>query len=277
LRTKPLKPLKGTQMTQNNTGNHNTGHHNTGYYNTGNFNPGNHNTGNHNTGHHNTGDYNTGNFNPGNHNTGNRNPGHHNTGHYNTGNRNTGDYNTGNRNTGHLNTGDHNTGDRNTGHHNTGHRNTGHINTGDYNTGDYNTGNYNTGFFCTETPKATFFDQPTNLTFEEALGLIPFVDFKIGAKFVPSDEMTEDEKGKNPNHVHIGGFLRKHEIPIQEAFPLAWAKMDDETKQKFLNLPNFDAQKFKECTGVDVNTPSARKVKIRLSGGEIVEGEIVEE
>ena len=64
--------------------------------------------------------------------------------------------------------------------------------------------------------------------------------------------MTDAEKASAPAHVTTGGFLRILNRTVQEAFPLAWAKLDNETKQRFLNLPNFDAEKFLECTGVDV-------------------------
>ena len=153
---------------------------------------------------------------------------------------------------------------------NTGHWNTGNRNTGHWNTGHWNTGHWNTGFFCTQTPKAMFFDQPTDLSFEDARDLIPFVDLPIGVEFVPSDDLTDAEKAEHPNHETIGGYLRKRELPIQEAFPKVWAKMDDATKQRFMDLPNFDAEKFRECTGVDVREDRPR-VKVRTVDGEVVE------
>ena len=188
-----------------------------------------------NTGNGNTGDLNTGDWNTGDLNTGNRN----------TGNRNTGPWNTGNGNTGHWNTGDWNTGNRNTGYWNTGH----------LNTGDWNTGDWNTGFFCTETPSPMFFDHPTGLTWEQAFDAIPHIDLPIGAEWVPSDEMTEQEKTANPNHKHIGGFLRKHERPIQEVFPEAWAKMGEAEREQWRSLPNFDKltrEKSITLFGIDI-------------------------
>ena len=147
-------------------------------------------------------------------------------------------------NTGHLNTGHRNTGHRNTGDLNTGHYNTGNRNTGDLNTGHWNTGHRNTGFFCTETPNATFFDLPTNLSFEEAVALIPSVELSIGAEWVASSQMTTEEQLANPNHSTIGGFLREHNLPLQTAFPLAWTKMSDAEKLKWTSLPNFAAEKL---------------------------------
>jgi hypothetical protein len=170
----------------------------------------------------------------------------------NTGYRNTGNYNTGNYNTGYHNTGNYNTGDRNTGDYNTGNYNTGYRNTGYRNTGNYNTGDYNTGFFCIQTPSPVFFDKVTNLTWDEARALIPYVELPVGCEWVYPDKMTDAEKMNNPKHVTTGGFLRVLHTSVRTAFPLAWAKLTAETKRKFLALPNFDADKFLACTGVDV-------------------------
>ena len=226
-----------------NTGDLNTGDWNTGDRNTGDLNTGDWNTGGLNTGGRNTGDLNTGDLN-----TGGRNTGDRNTGGLNTGGRNTGDLNTGDRNTGGRNTGDLNTGGRNTGD-----RNTGGLNTGDLNTGDWNTGDLNTGFFCTQTPSPMFFDNPTNLTYSAAQNLIPDVILPISCVWVNSVDMSKLEKEENQNHKTIGGYLEKINKPIQEVFPSVWRKMTEEKKQRFLDLPNFDADKFMACTGVDVH------------------------
>ena len=149
-----------------------------------------------------------------------------------------------------------NTGYRNTGYRNTGDRNTGNCNTGYCNTGDWNTGNRNTGYLCTKTPTATFFDMPTDLTHEDARRLIPQVDLSIGVEWIASSDMSDAEKVANPNHATIGGYLKKHELPLCESFPPVWKTLDDKTKQRFTDLPNFDADKFLAITGVDVRVES---------------------
>jgi hypothetical protein len=194
----------------------------------------------------NTGDQNTGNWN-----AGNWNAGSWNTGDQNTGYRNTGDQNTGNRNTGDQNTGDRNTGDRNTGD-----LNTGYLNTGDRNTGDLNTGNWNTGYFCEQEGPVTFFDLPCDLTREQAIDAIPYIDLPIAAEWIDAASMTDEEKAANPNHVTIGGYLKKRILPIREAFPLLWPTLDIGTKRQFMAMPNFGAAKFERITGVDVTKDS---------------------
>ncbi len=201
-------------------------------------------------------------------NSGDCNTGDRNTGYCNTGNRNSGHYNTGDRNTGNSNTGNSNTGNRNSGHYNSGDRNTGDSNSGDRNTGDSNSGHYNSGdrnsgFFCTDTPVPTFFDKPTSgLSWRDSCDLIPYIDLEIGVEFVPSCEMTDQEKDDHPTHKTIGGYLKEHALPMNESFPKAWEKMGEETKQRFKDLPNFDAGKFFEITGVDVRKPNTRTITI---------------
>ena len=209
------------------------------------------NTGDSNTSYWNTGDRNSGYSNTGDSNTGNRN-----TGDRNTGDSNTGYWNTGNRNTGYSNTGYSNTGDWNTGNRNSGDRNTGDRNTGYRNSGDWNTGDRNTGFFCTETPAPTFFDKPTGLTWDEAYALVPHIDLPCGAEWVSIDQMSAQEKQENVNASHAGGYLKKHILPLHESFPLAWAGLDQEQRQQWLDLPNFNAVKFLKITGVDVREPA---------------------
>ncbi len=230
-----LKVMKG--MVNGNTGLFNTGDRNTGDSNTGDRNTGYSNTGNCNTGDWNTGDSNTGNCN-----TGYRNTGYSNTGDRNTGYRNTGDCNTGDSNTGNCNTGDWNTGDCNTGHRNTGHRNTGYGNTIDG----------SNGVFCTEPDMdIRIFNRPSGMSlrdfyrskYYEALRSAPFVL----TEWIP---YTDEEKKADPEKELIGGYLK--EYTMKEAWTNWWEKMSEEDKQIVREMPNFDAEVFKEITGIEV-------------------------
>ena len=229
-----------------NTGNRNTGDWNTGNRNTGDWNTGNRNTGNRNTGNRNTGNRNTGDWNTGDWNTGNRN----------TGDRNTGDWNTGNRNTGNRNTGNRNTGNRNTGDWNTGDWNTGNRNTGDRNTGDWNLSSFNTGCFMTEEQKIMLFDKPTDWTYRDwinsdaryALTHIP----KNVVEWVSSCDMTDEEKEKYPTHETTGGYLKV--LDESESAQIWWDGLTEGVKNIIKSLPNFDAEIFRKCTGIKVES-----------------------
>ena len=207
------------------------------------------NTGNSNTGNRNTGDWNTGNRNTGDWNTGNRN-----TGDWNTGNRNTGRCNTGNWNTGNRNTGNRNTGDWNTGNSNTGDCNTGNWNTGNWNTGDWNKSSFNTGCFNTEEQKIMLFNKPSDMTYREwmnsdaryLLNQIP----KNVVKLVYEEDMTDEEKLANPTYETTGGYLKV--LDESECGQLWWDGLSDRQKNIIKAIPNFDANIFQQCTGIEV-------------------------
>jgi hypothetical protein len=207
----------------------------------------------------NTGDCNTGNRNTGDCNTGNRNTGDRNTGYYNTG------YcNTGNRNTGDCNTGYYNTGYCNTGDCNTGNRNTGDYNTGDYNTGDYNTGDYNTGYCNTITPKIRLFNNDSDIDFGTD------AEYKIYntiakyqkqlCEWVSASNMTDEEKKENTKWETTQGYLKVNDLTFNGN------EITKEDEKYFRDLPNFNEEIFKTCTGIDL---SNKTVIITVDGKNI--------
>jgi hypothetical protein len=208
-----------------------------------------------------TGYRNTGHSNSGNRNSGNRNTGHRNSGECNTGHSNSGNWNTGHNNIGYSNTGNCNSGNRNSGECNAGYGNTGHWNTGHSNSGYLNTGNCNTGYFCEKDGPVIFFDQPCDMARDEAIKTVvnlPGLDIlQIGAQWVASEDMSDSERSQYPSHASTGGFLRKHTLPLIQSMPLMWEKLTPEQRQKWLDLPNFDADKFLRMYGIDTRKPPA--------------------
>jgi len=185
--------------------------------------------------------------------SGYRNSGHRNSGDRNSGHRNSGDRNSGHRNSGHSNSGNSNSGDFNSGDHNSG----------DFNSGDFNSGDFNSGFFCVATPIPCFFDRPVpNLSWEKAQAKIPHIDLPTECVWVPETKMTLQERQEFPTYKTIGGYLKTQKMPLTEAFPIAWAKLSNEEKAKWLELPNFDADKFLQITGVDVHAKEKHTIVI---------------
>ena len=190
--------------------------------------------------------------------TGLENTGNSNTGDRNTGDCNTGDWNTGNSNTGDRNTGDSNTGDRNTGDWNTGNSNTGDSNTGDWNTGDCNTGDCNTvdfsnGVFCTKEDTIKIFDKESNMTLREWRGSRArrIIAWNMETTvWIYESSMTEQEKEQYPSYKTTGGYLKV--FTYEEAWKNLWSNITDEEKQEIMNIPNFDKNKFKEITGIEI-------------------------
>lgn len=196
---------------------------------------------------------NIGNNNTGYGNTGNHNTGNHNTGNHNTGYRNTGDYNTGNGNTGNGNTGDCNTGDCNTGYRNEGNYNAGNYNIGNCNSGDWNIGDYNSGVFCTDVRKIRMFNKETDLTYEdwmnsEARNILKKNSYLT--KWIRIDDMTEEEEKNNPGYEINNGYLKV--FTFEEMCKNMWDSLTEEEKKIIIEIPNFDADIFKEITGIEV-------------------------
>ena len=61
-------------------------------------------------------------------------------------------------------------------------------------------------------------------------------------------EMTDEEKAKYPTHTTTGGYLKS--LSMHEAWANMWGNLDDDSKNVFLTLPNFNAEKFTQITGV---------------------------
>nr|DAK54713.1 MAG TPA: pentapeptide repeat protein [Caudoviricetes sp.] len=187
-------------------------------------------------------------------NSGNRNSGNRNSGDCNSGNRNSGDWNSGNRNSGNRNSGDCNSGDWNSGDWNSGNRNSGNRNSGDCNSGDWNITSFSNGCFNTEEPKIYLFDKPSDWTYRDwansdaryILNNMPTDDIC----WVYSEDMTDEEKEKHPEHETTGGFLRTQNKSSERQ--TWWKRLDERRKKEVKSIPNFDAKIFKEITGIEV-------------------------
>ena len=165
----------------------------------------------------------------------------------NYGNVNSGDYNSGDWNSGDWNSGDWNSGDGNSGDNNRGDNNR-----GDNNIGDWNSGYGNNGVFCTEEPTIKIFDKDTNMTVNE------FRKSKYGKalrsvklKLTEWIKYTEEEMEEDDNKRLIGGYLK--EYSYKEACANWWSELTEENREIIMSIPNFDAAKFYEITGIKID------------------------
>jgi hypothetical protein len=203
--------------------------------------------------------FNAGKENTGLFNAGSRNSGDWNTGSRNSGNRNSGNCNSGNRNSGDRNIGDWNSGDRNSGNCNSGYRNIGDWNSGNCNSGDRNSGNCNSGYrnsgvFCTRKSEdfIYLFNKESSMTWDE-WHCHPAYEASMKLRitqFVSLEDMTEEEKKDHPKASVCGGYLKRYDY--HEAWANMWKKLTEEERDSFKTLPNFDADIFKEITGIDI-------------------------
>ena len=191
-------------------------------------------------------------------NTGKANTGRCNTGNYNSGNYNCGDWNSGNYNNGHYNSGSHNSGHWNRGDCNSGHWNIGSHNSGDSNRGDWNKTNFSSGCFNTKESKILMFNKPSDWTFEdwhrsEARIILDNVPNNTST-WILSENMIDEEKEQHPKYKTTGGYLK--EIDNSKCVQAWWDNLSDHEKDIIKSLPNFNAEIFKEITGIDVNISS---------------------
>ena len=179
-----------------------------------------------------------------------------NSGSSNSGYRNSGDRNSGDRNSGDWNSGDWNSGDRNSGDWNSGYRNSGDWNSGDWNSGDWNSGYRNSGVFCTaKNPKIKFFDKDSDWTYDDWINCgARYVMAKCPysySDFINTEDMTDEEKENHPEYKTIGGYIKVITVTDSDK-QTWWDKLSEDDKKKVYALPNFNAEKFKSCTGIEV-------------------------
>ena len=138
---------------------------------------------------------------------------------------------------------------------NTGFSNSGDRNSGNWNSEHSNSGNWNSGAFCTDqNPVVYLFDKPTNILMKDwknsnAYNLMRRLESSF---WIESSMMTETEKKNYPRHEITGGYLKM--ISLKEAWANLWGNLDDNSKNVFLSLPNFDSDKFEEITGIKTKT-----------------------
>ncbi len=81
--------------------------------------------------------------------------------------------------------------------------------------------------------------------------------------------MTAVEKKENPKAETTEGYLKQ--FTYKEAWSNFWKETDEENRQKFLNLPNFDAEIFKDITGIEVNGKSKGKEELLNKAQELID------
>ena len=193
-------------------------------------------------------------------NTGNRN-----SGDWNSGYRNSGDWNSGYRNSGNSNSGDWNSGYRNSGDWNSGYRNSGYWNSGDWNSGYRNSGYWNstsheTGCFNSVEPTTIrAFNSEVNKELWDNAKKPDFLYFEL-CEWVSSSGMTDDEKEENKTHITTGGYLKTYEY--KEAFKKSFDNRKEGELELLKALPNFDAEVFKDISGIDITGDDKKKKEI---------------
>lgn len=99
------------------------------------------------------------------------------------------------------------------------------------------------------------FNKPSNMTYSEwmnsdaryLLNQIP----KDAVKWVYEKDMTDEEKAVQPTYETTGGYLKV--LDESECAQLWWNTLSDRKKNIIKSIPNFDAEIFFQCTGINVS------------------------
>ena len=163
-------------------------------------------------------------------------------------------------------TGDFNIGNENVGSWNVGDGNSGSYNIGDCNSGDWNIGNNSNGLFNTQPQKIYMFNKPTDLTYEEArqtYKVIGALKFKLKIWLITKYNHPYLSRIELEQHSYYacaafhgnGSFCSCVDMDKikTEMNKMYHQMLSQEEKEQILALPNFDAEIFKETTGIDVN------------------------
>ena len=143
----------------------------------------------------------------------------------------------------------------NTGTSNSGYRNSGYSNSGDRNSGDWNSGYRNSGVFNTEKkPTIKMFDKDSSWTYDDwydsrARRIMEGCPYSY-SDYIPADDMTDEEKKKHPEHKTIGGFVKTFTATAEDKQKW-WDSLSKKDKDEVKALPNFDADKFCKCVGIE--------------------------
>lgn len=105
-------------------------------------------------------------------------------------------------------------------------------------------------------PKLSFFNKPSDWTYKDwyysdarqTLNRI----MKAATAWINEEMMSDEEKEANPTFRTTGGYLKI--LDESENIQARWNALADVDKKAVLSLPNFDAEIFKQCTGISVDT-----------------------
>lgn len=151
----------------------------------------------------------------------------------------------------------------NSGYCNSGYRNSGNRNSGYWNSGYWNSCNKETGYFNSiQSDTIRVFNKPCLLSDWENAEKPNFIYFSL-TEWINECDMTDEEKENNPSYTTKQGYLKAY--TYKEAWANAWEKATKEDKQLLYALPNFDAEVFREISGIDVNVSKKKTVTLELT------------
>jgi hypothetical protein len=107
----------------------------------------------------------------------------------------------------------------------------------------------------TEEQKIMLFNKPSDWSYGDwlrsdaryLLNQIP----KDVVEWIYSEDMTDEEKTEHPTHETTGGYLKV--LDESECGQIWWGGLSDRQKDIIREIPNFNTEIFKQCTGIDID------------------------
>ena len=140
----------------------------------------------------------------------------------------------------------------NTGVCNSGDWNSGYWNSGDWNSGVANKCDYSNGVFCNEADNnIRIFNRPSGMSLSDFYNS-RYWNAICSAPFYLTEWIgyTQVEKEADPKKELVGGYLKTY--TTEEAWANWWKELSEENKEIIKEIPNFDAEIFKDITGIEV-------------------------
>ena len=109
-----------------------------------------------------------------------------------------------------------------------------------------------------------FFNENSDFTYDDIKGSLPHSNEFYLTKWIVESEMSDQGKIDHERFHVCGGYLKTYDY--KEAWANFWRDTDEENRQKFLNLPNFDAVIFHEITGIDISKKESLGDIIEING-----------
>ena len=143
----------------------------------------------------------------------------------------------------------------NSGNCNSGNYNSGDSNSGDCNSGNWNSGNRNSGVFNTDSePTIKMFDKDSNWTYSDWYNSKAYSIMSTcphtHSIYIDDYNMTTKEKENHPEYKTIGGYIKTITVTVKDRQKW-WNDLSTSDKEVIKSLPNFDADKFCECVGIN--------------------------
>ena len=101
-----------------------------------------------------------------------------------------------------------------------------------------------------------FFDKPSDCAYKDWLDsdaryLLNQIPRNV-VEWIWSSDMTDEEKAEHPEHETTGGYLKI--LDEKDCAQIWWNGLSEYNRDIIRNLPNFDADKFEQCTGIKLDT-----------------------